>query len=175
VARDWLQSLQAELRLIDEQIDATTQKIAQVFASEEACQRLAPLRGIGPLTATALVAAVGDARGFKNGRQLAAWLGLVPKQHSTGGTPTLLGISKRGNSDVRKLLIHGARAVLRHLKGNTDVWSRWLQGVEHRRGTNRACVVHANKVARVAWVLLARGETSRRELGQESERGETPA
>ncbi len=97
-AREWLQSLQAELRLIDKQIDASTHKIAQVFVSDEACQRLAQLRGIGPLTATALVAAVGDAHGFKNGRQLAAWLGLVPRQHSTGGKPTLLGISKRGNS-----------------------------------------------------------------------------
>ena len=165
VAREWLQSLQAELRLIDEQVQATTHKIEQVFASDEACQRLAQLRGIGPLTATALVAAVGDARGFKNGRQLAAWLGLVPKQHSTGGKPTLLGISKRGNSYLRKLLIHGARSVVRHLKGKTDAWSRWLKGVEARRGTNRACVAHANKVARVAWVLLARGETYRPGLG----------
>ena len=166
VAREWLQSLQAELRLIDEQIAATTHKIAQVFVSDEACQRLAQLRGIGPLTATALVAAVGDARGFKHGRQLAAWLGLVPRQHSTGGKPTLLGISKRGNSYVRKLLIHGARSVLRHLKGKTDAWSCWLQGVAERRGTNRACVAHANKVARVAWVLLARGEAYRPSLAQ---------
>jgi len=123
-----LQSLQAELRLIDGQIDATTHKIAQVFASDEACQRLAQLRGLGPLTATALVASVGDARGVKNGRQLASWLGLVPKQHSTGGKPTLLGISKRGNSYVRKLLIHGARAVLRHLKGKTDAWTGGYRG-----------------------------------------------
>lgn len=111
MARDWLQSLQAALRRGDEQIQSTTAKIAQVFAGDEACQRLAELRGLGPLAATALVAAVGDVRGGKNGRPLAAWLGLVPKQHSTGGKPTLLGMSKRGNRYVRKLLIHGARAV----------------------------------------------------------------
>ena len=165
-AREWLQSLQAELRLVDEQIEATAERIKQMFAADEACQRLAQLRGIGPLTATALVAAVGDARGFKNGRQLAAWLGLVPKQHSTGGKPTLLGISKRGNSYLRKLLIHGARAVLRHLEDKTDAWSCWLKGVEERRGKNRACVAHANKVARVAWVLLAREEMYRPALAK---------
>jgi transposase len=120
-----LQSLQAELHLVDAQIAATTERIQQRFAADEACQRLAALRGIGPLTATALVAAVGDARGFKHGRQLAAWLGRVPKQHSTGGKPTLLGISKRGNSYVRKLLMHGARAVVRHLEDKTDAWSCW--------------------------------------------------
>jgi transposase len=157
-AREWLQALQAELHLVDEQIAATTERVKQMFAADEACQRLAALRGIGPLTATALVAAVGDARGFKHGRQLAAWWGLVPQQHSTGGTPTLLGISKRGNSYVRKLLMHGARAVVRHLQDKTDAWRGWLTGVAERRGTNRACVAHANKVARVAWGLLAREE-----------------
>ena len=147
-------------------IGATTARIEQVFASDEACQRLAQLPGIGPLTTIALVAAVGDGRGFKNGRQLSAWLGLVPRQHSTGGKPTLLGISKRGNSYLRKLLIHGARSVLRHLKGKEDTWSCWLKGVEERRGKHRAYVAHANKVARVAWVLLARGETYRPALAQ---------
>jgi len=171
VAREWWQSLPAEWRLIDGQIDATTHTMAQVCAADEADQRLAPLRGLGPLTATALVAAVGDARGFKKGRQLASWLGLVPKHHATGGKPTWLGSSQRGNSSVRQRLIHGARVVWRHLKGNTEAWSRWLQGVEHRRGTHRAGVVHANKVARVAWVLLASGETYRRALGQESAAG----
>ena len=127
------------------------------------------------MTATALMAAVGDARGFKNGRQLAAWVGLVPRQHSTGGKPTLLGMSKRGNSYVRKLLMHGARAVLRHRKDKTDAWSRWLKGVEERRGTNRACVAHANKVARVAWVLLARGETYRPALAQAGEPCSSPS
>ena len=97
--------------------------------------------------------------GVTNGRQLASWLGLVPKQHATGGKPTWLGISKRGNSSVRKRLIHGALAVVRHRKGNTDAGSRWLQGVEHRRGTNRACGAPANTVA---WGLVAseRGNVS---------------
>jgi transposase len=174
-AREWLQSLQAELPFVDEQIEATTERMKQMFAADEACQRLAALRGIGPLTATALVAAVGDARGFKNGRQLAAWLGLVPKQNSTGGKPTLLGISKRGNSSLRKLLIHGARAVVRHLQDKTDAWSCWLKGVEERRGKNRACVAHANKVARVAWGLLAREERYRPALAQTGETCRNPS
>jgi transposase len=161
-----LQALQAELHLVDEQIDATTERVQQRFTADEACQRLAALRGIGPLTATALVAAGGEARGFKHGRPLAAWLGLVPTQNSTGGKPTLLGISKRGNSYVRTLLMHGARAVVRHLQDKTDAWSCWVKGVEERRGKHRACVAHANTVARVAWVLLAREERYRPALAQ---------
>jgi transposase len=120
------------------------------------------MEGIGPLTATALVAAVGDATTVKNGRQLAAWLGLVPRQHSSGGKPTLLGISKGGQTYLRTLLIHGARAVIQRVKGQTEARSRWRQGIQARRGTNRACVAHANKTARIAWVLLARGERDRR-------------
>jgi transposase len=117
---------------------------------------------MGPLTATAFVAAVGEATTFKNGRQLAAWLGLVPRQHSRGGKPTLLGISKGGQTYLRTRLIHGARAVIRTVERKTDGRSHWLQGVKARRGTNRACVAHANKTARIAWVLLARGERYRR-------------
>jgi transposase len=160
-AREWVQSLQADLRLVDEPLDATAAKMAQVFAADEAWQRVAALRGLGPLTATALVAAVGEARGFKNGRQWAAGGGLVPRQHSTGGKPTLRGMSKRGNRYVRQLLMHGARAGLRPLPDKTDAWSRWLKGVAERRGTNRAGGAQANKVARGAWGLLARGETDR--------------
>jgi transposase len=174
-AREWWQSLQAERRLIDQQIAAITHKIAQGFVSDEACQRWAQLRGIGPWTATALVAAVGEAHGFKHGRQLAAWWGLVPRQPATGGKPTWLGISKRGHSSLRNLLMHGARAVLRHLKGKTDAWSGWLKGGAERRGTKRACLAHANKVARVAWGLLARGEGDRPSLAQAGSAGRQPS
>ena len=114
-----------------------------------------------PLTATALVAAVGDVTVCKNGRQFAAWLGLVPRQHATGGKTTLFGITKGGNRYLRMLLIHGARAVLRVVERKTDAWSRWLQGVQVRRGMNGSSIAQATKTARVAWALLARGERYR--------------
>jgi transposase len=160
-AREWLQALADELRALDQRIQETNTRIQRTFESHEACQRLAQLDGIGPLTATALVAAVGEASPCKNGREFAAWLGLVPRQHSTGGKPLLLGISKRGDRSLRKLLIHGARAVVRTVEGKQDVRSRWLQGLIVRRGKNRAGVAQANKTARIAWVLLAKGERYR--------------
>lgn len=161
LAREWLATLMAEWRTLEQHLENIDGQLQRIFAQTEACQRLAQLAGVGPVTATALVAAVGDARSFKNGRQMAAWLGLVPRQHSSGGKPTLLGISKHGDSYLRKLLIHGARAVIRQVDKKTDTRSRWLQGVRERRGTNRACVAQANKTARIAWVLLARGERYR--------------
>ena len=157
-AREWLQALAEELQALDQRIAATDRHIERLFAADEACQRLAQLAGIGPLTATALVAAVGDATDFKNGRQFAAWLGLVPRQHSTGGKTTLLGMTKRGNRYLRTLLIHGARAVLRVVDRKTDPRSRWLQGVKARRGKHCASVAQANKTARIAWALLAKGD-----------------
>lgn len=110
--------------------------------------------GIGPLTATALVAAVSDAAHFKNGRQFAAWVGLVPQQHSTGGKPRLLEISKRGDMYLRKLRVHGARATLRWIGLKTDRRSKWLPGLIERRGKNKGAVALANKNARIVWVLL---------------------
>ena len=161
-AREWLHALAEELQALDQRIAATDQQIERMFEADEAGQRLAQLPGIGPLTATALVAAVGDATEFKHGRQFAAWLGLVPRQHSTGGKTTLLGMTKRGNCYLRTLLIHGARAVLRVVDRKTDTRSRWLQGVKARRGMNCASVAQANKTARVAWALLAKGDRYRR-------------
>ena len=125
------------------------------------CRRLAALPGVGPIIATALVAGVGDARQFRCGRDLAAWIGLVPRQHSSGGRPKLLGIGAGGNHYLRKQLIQGARAVLPRLEAKDDRRSRWLGGVLERRGSNRAVVALANKTARIAWVLMARGETYR--------------
>ena len=113
--------------------------------------RLAAIPGVGSITATALAASVGDARLFKSGRHMAAWLGLVPRQHSTGGKPTLLGISKRGDTYLRTLLIHGARAVTSRNR-STDSWVGRLCA---RRHPNVAAVALANKNARVAWALLA--------------------
>ena len=161
LAREWLQALAAELPALDQRIQETNTRIQRIFETHEACQRLAQLEGVGPLTATALVAAVGEATTFKNGREFAAWLGVVPRQHSTGGKPLLLGISKRGDRYLRKWLIHGARAVVRTVEGKQDGRSRWLQGLIVRRGKHRAGVAQANKTARVAWVLLAKGERYR--------------
>ncbi len=110
--------------------------------------------GIGPLTATALVAAVSDASAFKNGRQCAAWLGLVPRQHSTGGKDRLLGISTRGDSYLRKLLVHGARTTIRWVGRKTDRRSQWIRQLVERRGKNRTAVAVANKNARIVWALL---------------------
>ena len=118
------------------------------------CQRLMTIPGIGPFGATALVAAVSDASACKNGRQCAAWLGLVPRQHSTGGKERLLGISKRGDSSLRTLRIHGARATMRWVGRTTDRRSHWIRQLSERRGKNRTAVAVAHKNARVVWVLL---------------------
>ena len=114
--------------------------------------------GVGPLTATALIAAVGDARQFRGGCELSAWLGLVPRQHSSGERVMLLGISKRGDRYLRTLLIHGARTTLRHVGHKPDPCSRWVVTLRERRGPNIAAVALANKNARVLWALLTRGE-----------------
>jgi transposase len=133
------------------------EKLAALAHTHPVCQRLLTMPGIGPLTATALIAAVGDAQVFKNGRQFAAWLGLVPKQYSTGGQTRLLGISKRGDSYLRKLLIHGARATLRWARTKADRRSQRIRGLLERRGWNRTAVAVANKNARIVWALLSRG------------------
>jgi transposase len=144
-----------EFVALEKQLAYYQAKLEALATSHPECQRLMTIPGIGPLTATALVAAVGNMGVFKNGRQFAAWLGLVPRQHSTGGQTRLLGISKRGDSYVRKLLIHGARATLRWVKLKTDDRSRWMRGLLARCGWNRTAV--ANKNARIVWALLSRG------------------
>jgi hypothetical protein len=111
------------------------------------------LPGIGPIGATALMAAVGDARQFRKARDLAAWLGLVPRQRSTGGKSTLLGISKRGNPYVRRLLIHGARSCLLHLDRTRDRLGAWITALASRMHVNKVIVALANKLARIAWVI----------------------
>lgn len=110
------------------------------------------------LSATALLAAIGDISAFKNGRELAAWLGLVPRQHSTGGTPTLLGISKRGDTYLRTLLIHGGRTVVRVADKHDDRRNQRVKELDKRRGKNISAVAVANKNARIAWAVLARQE-----------------
>jgi transposase len=130
-------------------------KIIHMDLKGGVCQRLVQVQGVGPLTATALVAAVGNAKIFKSGRQMAAWLGLVPRQCSSGGKQILLGISKRGDRYLRSLLIHGARAVVKQANHKLDAMSGWIRGLKERRGYNKACVAVANKNARILWALMA--------------------
>ncbi len=115
--------------------------------------------GIGPIGATALIAAVGDGRQFRKARDLAAWLGLVPRQNSTGGKTTLLGISKRGNPYIRRLLIHGASSCMIHLDRSRDRIGVWLKAFDGRMHRNKAIVALANRIARIAWALLRRAGT----------------
>ena len=157
--RGWAEELLEEWRQLDEWIARSDGQLRQVYRADERCQRLGTIPGIGELTATALVATVGDITAFHSGRHLAAWLGLVPRQHSSGGKTTLMGISKRGDRYLRTLLIHGARSVARQAAKKTDRRSRWLVDKIRTRGMNRATVALANKNARVAWKLLSTQQT----------------
>ena len=155
--RELFASLYEELLHLDERIQDCDAKITRMYTANSVCRRLAEIGGIGPITATALVASVGDPRVFEKGRQMSAWLGLVPKQNSTGGKTVLLGISKRGDRYLRTLLIHGARSVVSRAEGKDDARSRWITQLKQRCGMNKACVALANKNARIAWALLATG------------------
>jgi transposase len=129
-------------------------ELKQFSANHPICQRLETIPGVGPIIATAIVASAPPATSFKSGRDFSAWLGLVPKQDSTGGKPRLLGISKRGDAYIRKQLIHGARSVLYGAQKKTDPLSRWAQSIKERRGWNKASVAMANKNARIIWALM---------------------
>lgn len=157
--RELLLSLYDEMVHLDERIESLESKLEALCAKNEDCQRLLSIPGVGLLTATAMVAAIGDIGVFKSGRELAAWLGLVPRQHSTGGKPTLLGISKRGDTYLRTLLIHGGRTVVRVADKRQDQRGKWVQRLGDRRGKNIAAVAVANKNARIAWALLSQKTT----------------
>lgn len=159
--RRLLDGLRRDLVQLDQRVAEVEAVIVAEARTNEACVRLQTIPGIGPLTASALVSAVGDGRQFKNGRQLAAWAGLVPGQDSSGGKPRLLGISKHGDTYLRTLLIHGGRAVERTCATKTDARSRWLRELGNRRHKNIAAVAQANRNARIAWALLSRGESYR--------------
>ena len=149
--------LGAHLKELDRQVGELEEQIHCWHRESEASRRLAQIPGIGPMTASALVATIGDAKQFKNARQLAAWLGLVPRQHSSGGKPMLLGISKRGDAYLRTLLIHGARSVIRVVERKAEHAQNWLMQLIGRRHKNIATVALANKNARIVWALLAQG------------------
>lgn len=155
-------SLYEELAQFDSRIEALDEQVKTIYRASEPCQRVAAVEGIGPLIATALVAAVSDGKSFKNGRQFAAWLVLVPRQHSTGRKARPFGISKRGDPYLRALLIHGARSVVYRASRKTDPRNRWIADKQRRLGTSKACVALANKNARIVWSLIARGDVYRR-------------
>ncbi len=155
--RRLLNDLWDELKYLDQRITALDQEITTLAQQDPVAQRLQQLRGVGPLIATALVAAVGNAEQFSNGRQMAASLGLTPGQHSSGGKERLLGITKRGDVYLRTLLIHGARSVIYAARHKDDRLSQWVTGLAKRRHPNVAATALANKTARIAWAMLRRG------------------
>lgn len=161
LARRAIADLLEQLRLLDTRIDGYDREIEAQARLCAPARRLMQVRGIGPTTALAIVATVGNAREFKNGRQFAAWIGLVPGQHSTGGRSRLGHISKRGDAYLRNLLVQGARSVLQSAPAHHDRLSRWALELQRRRGYYRALVAIANKNARIAWALLARDQELR--------------
>jgi transposase len=156
-----LAQLQHELRRLQSQIDEADTVIARAASEHEDCRRLMAIPGIGTVTATAVVAAIGSGAEFKKGRSFSAWLGLVPVQYSTGGKQKLLGISKRGNCYLRRLLVHGARAVLQCREKQSPGLSAWLGQLASRAHTNVVAVALANKMARIAWAVLSKGQAYR--------------
>jgi transposase len=155
--RALLAGLYRDLQQLDERVRELDREIATIAREHEPIGRLQQLTGIGPLTASALYALVGDARQYRNGRELAVALGLTPRQHSSGGKEKLLGISKRGDKHVRTLLIHGARSALRVAPNKTDRISCWAVALAERSHPNVATAALANKPARIAWAMLRHG------------------
>lgn len=154
MAQETFQSLRDEFRALEARIAVINKRIKAIFDAHPVCQRLATVPGVGQLIATALIASVTEPQRFKNGRQFAAYLGLVPRQHTTGGKPKLLGISKAGNKYLRMLLVHGARSVICHHRAKDDPRSQWVNKLIERRGFHKANIALANKNARVVWKLL---------------------
>jgi len=161
VLRELLTDLRERLTQLEERIHHLDVQLERIANTDERAKRLLAIEGIGPLTASAFVAAVGNPTSFKNGRHVGAWLGLVPRQDSSGGKSKLLGLSKHGDRYLRTLLIHGARSAIQRCATKTDARSRWLQALKTRAGVNKAACALANKNARIAWALLARGQTYR--------------
>ncbi|AWC26099.1 IS110 family transposase (plasmid) [Aminobacter sp. MSH1] len=156
-----LSDMATELAAINDRIDAIDAEIKALAKTDADMQRLMEIPGVGPTIASALVAAVGTGSSFAKGRDLAAWLGLVPRQITTGGKAKLIGISKHGDRYLRKLFIHGARTVLHLVRDRTSPITRWADGLKDRAHVNVAAVAMANKMARIAWAILTKGERYR--------------
>jgi transposase len=151
----------SEMRHLQSQIDEADVVIRRMAGEDETCRRLVEIPGVGPVIATAIISAIGNGAAFKKGRGFAAWLGLVPGQYSTGGKQKLLGISKRGNAYLRRLFVHGAHAVMQQRAKQSSGLSQWLEQLASRVHRNVAVVALANKLARMAWAVLVKGERYR--------------
>src|ERR1051326_2231052 len=156
LGRLWQEWKQTEI-----EIETVTDEIERISNQDERCQRLRQIPGVGPLVSTAMVAAIGNGAAFRRGRDFAAWIGVVPRQYSTGGKQKLFGISKRGNIYLRRMLIHGARAVLFRIKYDTEGFGQWVRRLSQRAPRNKVVVAIANKLARIAWAVLSSGKDYR--------------
>jgi transposase len=156
-----LTELKLELAQLAEKIDRSDTAIAQIARQNEACQRLVAMPGVGPVTATAIIATIGNGAAFRRGRDFAAWLGVVPEEHSTGGKQTLWELPRRGNKYLRRLFVQGARAVMQHKTKQSSGLTAWLAQLTARTHHNIAIVALANKLARMAWAVLAKNEAYR--------------
>jgi len=159
--RNLLALLWNEWTDLESQLEEMNDEVERIASSDAACMRLRQIPGIGPLVATAIVAAIGNGAAFHKGREFAAWLGIVPRQYSTGGKARLYGISKRGNNYLRKILIHGARAVVLRSKRERIAMGAWMTALEARAPRNVLIVATANKLARIAWAVLSTGQDYR--------------
>lgn len=156
-----LAQLKLELGQLAQRLEEAETLIEQTVQENEACQRLLKVPGIGPVTATAVISAIGNGAAFRKGREFAAWMGVVPREHSTGGKQKLLGISKRGNRYLRKLFVQCARAVLQQKTKQAPGLKAWLEKLTSHTHRHAAAVALANKLARMAWAVLATGEAYR--------------
>ena len=159
--RNLVAMLWSEWKDLELQIVQMNDEVERIASSDAACRRLRQIPGIGPLVATAIVASIGNGAAFRKGREFAAWMGLLPKQHSTGGNARLYGISKRGNCYLRKILIHGARAVVLRSKRDRIAMGAWMTSLETRVPRNVLIVATAHKLARIAWAVLSTGQDYR--------------
>src|SRR5271155_4447995 len=159
--RSLIDLLWKEWKTVEAQIEGLSLELERISATDPGCTRIRRIPGIGPIVATAIVAAIGNGAAFRKGRDFAAWLGVVPRQYSTGGKARLLGISKRGNVYLRKILIHGARAAVLRIKRDRAPIGAWLDALDARAPKNVVVVAMANKLARIAWAVLSSGEDYR--------------
>jgi transposase len=159
--RNLIAMMWSEWKDLELQITQMNAEVERIASSDAACQRLRQIPGIGPLVATAIVASIGNGAAFRKGREFAAWMGLVPRQHSTGGKARLYGISKRGNRYLRMILVHGARAVVLRSKRERIAMGPWLNSLEGRAPRNVLIIAMANKLARIAWAVLSTGQDYR--------------
>jgi transposase len=159
LAKNLFLKLAEEYRGLDARVSALDDMLSEICRKDERCKRLTTLPGVGPIVATSLVAAIDDGRHFASGRALSAWIGLVPRQYTTGGKPRLGGIGNRANHYLRRQLIHGARSALLRIAKHDDRRSKWAQELQSRAGHNKTLVAMANKTARMAWAMLRSGES----------------